>query len=419
MLRPGTVPIPAWNLIRSALLGGLCIALLAIVLPSTASAAQRLESFDLPSTQGNVDLTMTRLNNPASSLRAYALLPDGYDANPTKQWPVLYLLHGVGDNATAWSDPKKGDIQEIAKGLNAIVVMPEGGRGYMTDWWRGGQRVGSNWERYYLDEVIPAVQQRYRILPGRQNHAIGGISMGGYGGALLGAELPSYFGNIVSNSGLLDSQAPNAVNILPLDIGSPYTRIWGPPTGPYATVHNPRKLVQNLADSRVYVSAGNGTPSARFPWALAPQTTGALAEQEVRAESIHFYDAAKAAGVDVHYVGHTGVHDWPYWRLDFPREVQWGLFNAPAVATTAQATSWTYETMAPYGNAWGLGFKFAAPTYAIETFKRSGQTLTGSGSGTVTISPGAADDDASGNGTKPQCAFTAKLPFTHTLPSGC
>ncbi len=63
--------------------------------------------------------------------------------------------------------------------------------------------------------------------------------MGGYGGMTLSAALPSYFGNAFSLSGLLDLQAWGSVNVLPLDIGSPYSRIWGAPTGPYATIHNP------------------------------------------------------------------------------------------------------------------------------------------------------------------------------------
>ena len=61
----------------------------------------------------------------------------------------------------------------------------------------------------------------------------------------------------------------------------------------------------------------------------------------------------------------------------------------------------------------------ARRTSAIERFARNGQTLSATGKGTVTINPGAADDDASGNGTKPECSFTATLPFTHTLPAGC
>jgi diacylglycerol O-acyltransferase/trehalose O-mycolyltransferase len=387
--------------------------------PSQAGAAQRLETIDLPSTAGNVDLAQSRLNRPATSLQANVLLPDGYDAQADQRWPVLYLLAGVGDNMTAWTDPKKGNVQKLLRGFNGIVVMPESGRGYFVDWWRGGSRAGSSWERYYLDEVVPGIESRYRVAAGRANHAIGGISMGGYGGMTLSAALPSYFGNAISMSGLLDLQAWSTVNVVPLDIGSPYTRIWGPSTGPYATVHNPVNLAPQLKDSRLYIYSGNGTTSAKYPFNFSAYTSGSIAEQEVRNQSMRLATRVRAAGGTVTYSTHTGVHDWPYWRAELSNLVAWGPFGASAITETAQATHWSYATMAGHGNAWGLGFAFDRLPTSIVTFARDGQQVTGTGVGTVTIAPGAADADASGHGTKASCAFTTTLPFTRTLPAGC
>ncbi|MBJ7470389.1 MAG: hypothetical protein JHD16_03775 [Solirubrobacteraceae bacterium] len=402
-----------------AALSAVLVALAAGLAPSPASAAQRVETVDVPSSKGYIDLAQTRLNK-ATKLQANVLLPDGYDDQPGKAWPVMYLLAGVGDNMGAWLDPKKGDARKVLKDFPGIVVMPESGRGYFTDWWRGGSRVGTRWERYYFEELIPAMESRYRIKPGRQHHAIGGLSMGGYGGLLYVGQFPSYFGNAFSLSGLLDLQSSEVVSVLPVDIGSPFTRIWGSPKGPYATSHNPVKMVSNNLGSRVYLSAGDGNASMRVPFNFAAWTSGSVAERSVRVQSLRYAAKAREAGVDVTYSGVSGVHDWPYWRMAFPRLLNWGVFNAPSVPDAAANTSWTYRTMAPQGNAWGYGYKFAsAPSAEIVTFTRSGQTLSGVGSGTVTITPGAADADASGNGTKPQCAFTVTLPFTHTLPAGC
>jgi S-formylglutathione hydrolase FrmB len=387
--------------------------------PSQAGAAQRLETIDLPSTAGNVDVVQSRLNRPATKLQANVLLPDGYDADANKRWPVLYLLAGVGDNMATWADPKKGNVGSVLKDFPGIVVMPESGRGYFVDWWRGGSRVGSSWERYYLDEVVPGVESRYRVAAGRSNHAIGGLSMGGYGGMTLSAAFPSYFGNAISLSGLLDVQAATSVTVLPLDIGSPYTRMWGPSTGPYASVHNPLNLAPQLVNTRMYVYAGNGTVSTRYPFNFSASTSGSLAEQEVRNQSMRFANRVRAAGGTLTYSTHTGVHDWPYWRAELPAVAKWGLFGAPPITSTAQATHWTYSTMAGHGNMWGLGFKFDKLPMSIDTFARDGQQLTGQGVGTVTINPGAVDTDASGAGTKLECSFTTTLPFSRTLPAGC
>lgn len=394
------------------------VAIAAGLAPSPASAAQQVETIDVPSSKGYVDLSQTRLNK-ATKLQANVLLPDGYDADPSKRWPVVYLLAGVGDNMTAWLDPKKGDARKTFKDFPGIVVMPESGRGYFTDWWRGGTREGSRWERYYFEEVIPTIESKYRILPGRQNHAIGGLSMGGYGGTLFVGQLPSYFGSAFSLSGLLDLQSPEVVTVLPIDIGSPYTRIWGRDRGPYATTHNPTKMVGNNVGSRVYVSAGDGKPSTKYEFNFSAWTSGSVAELSVRTQSLRYAARSREAGVDITYAGRTGAHDWPYWRADIPRLLKWGLFNAPPVTDPAANTSWTYRTMAPHGNAWSLGYKFATAPTDVVTLQRAGQVVKGAGKGTVTITPGAADADATGNGTKTECAFTVALPFEHTLPAGC
>jgi diacylglycerol O-acyltransferase/trehalose O-mycolyltransferase len=393
-----------------------CIALGAVAaLPAPAAAAQRLESFDLPSTQGNIDLAQVQLNK-ATSLRANVLLPDGYDQQPTADWPVLYLLAGTGDNTTGWIT--SGQIQTIARGLPAIVVMPESGKGFLMDWWNGGARQGQNWTRYMLDEVVPTIETRYRVRPGRQNHAIGGISMGGYGALLLGGQLPSYFGTIISLSSLVDSQNPESYAALPSSVGAPsYEAIWGPVGGAYATVYNPVKTVENVAASRIYLHTGNGFPDPFVPFNADAWTKGVAIEGFALAQNVRYAALLFQARVQHTFKVRVGVHDWPYWRRELPRAIQWGLFNRPPVTSSASATRWLYKTMAPRGNAWGLGYRFADPTTTAVTIERDGNAVKATGTGTITITPGAADWDASG--AKPECSFTARMPVVRTLPAGC
>jgi hypothetical protein len=242
--------------------------------------------------------------------------------------------------------------------------------------------------------------------------------MGAYGGMLLAGQLPGYFGTILSLSGLYDLQSPEIVNVLPSDIGSPFNKIWGPPASPYARAHNPLKNISNIVTSRMYISTGNGTPRFGKESTIGAYFGGAISEYAVWRQSLKFAARAKVEGVELHYSGYKGVHDWPYWRREFPKVVKWGLFGAPKV-TDSESKTWTYKTMAPRGNAWGIGYRFAAKTFELATFTRDGQKLSAKGVGTVTINPGATVADATGNGTKPQCSFTATLPFEHTLPAGC
>jgi S-formylglutathione hydrolase FrmB len=393
------------------------IALLSLAALPAGASAQRLESFALPSTAGNVDVTKVELNN-IDSLRATVMLPDGYDENPDQDWPVLYLLEGVGDNSEGWSGGA-GQIQKTAKGLPAIVVMPESGRGFSMDWWAGGARSGPRWQRYFLDEVIPTIESRYRIKPGRQFHSIGGLSMGGYGAVLLGGQLPGYFGSIVSMSGLVDSQSPDAQAASQNAAHAPYDAVWGPPTGPYAIANNPIRTIDNVSKSRVYLSSGTGVPDPTLPYDREAWTTGAVIEAAAFAQNSHYVAVARTLGFTPAFKVRLGVHAWPDWRRALPGAIAWNLFAAPPVLDDASARKWTYKTMAPHGNAWGLGYKFAAPTTSVVTLNRNQQVIIANGVGRVTINPGAPDADASGNGTRPDCSFTATMPFSRSLPAGC
>jgi enterochelin esterase family protein len=118
--------------------------------------------------------------------------PPGYDATARKRYPVLYLLHGYSDDATAW--PSVGLANIILDNLIArnqakpmIVVMP---LGYGTmdilkaGWSRVrdpqlGQRNADKFRETLLDEVMPKAEKAYKILPSRNFHAIAGLSMGG------------------------------------------------------------------------------------------------------------------------------------------------------------------------------------------------------------------------------------------------
>lgn len=384
-----------------------------------SGAAQRLESFALPSTLGNIDESTVELNK-IDSLRATVLLPDGYDEQPDKAWPVLYLLQGIGDNSEAWAHTGTGNVAKLAKDFPGIIVMPEAGRGFFVDWFKDGKRDGPRWTRYYLDEVFPTIEQRYRVRPERQYHAIGGLSMGAYGAVFLGGQLPGYFGTVLSMSGLLDIQSPETL-ILANEIHAPYDTVWGGVTSQYATAHNPMRTIDNLVGSRLYLSTGNGIPDASFPFSAPAWTNGAAIESRALTQNLQYQALALTKGLKPTLKLRMGVHDWPYWRRELPLAIKWGLFGAPPVAGSDSARRWTFKTIEPAGNAWGIGYRFAAPAKWAMTLSRDGQTLRGTGNSgqTVTISPRTADLDATGTGGDPACRFDAVLPFERTLPAGC
>ena len=89
-----------------------------------------------------------------------------------------------------------------------IIVMPEGDRGFYTNWWNDGRRADPGWERYDLEELIPLVERKFRIRKARRWHAIAGLSMGGMGTMYLASQRPHYFGSAASFSGFVSHQGP-------------------------------------------------------------------------------------------------------------------------------------------------------------------------------------------------------------------
>lgn len=120
-------------------------------------------------------------------------LPPGYHTGKAK-YPVLYLVHGAGDTALAWTtagnanlildsliaDKKAAPMIVVMpfNGSNAPAPPPGTGRGSGGNAGRGGAG-NTQFEDYMLKELIPFVDANYRVAPGRQNRAMAGLSAGG------------------------------------------------------------------------------------------------------------------------------------------------------------------------------------------------------------------------------------------------
>ena len=330
-------------------------------------------------------------------LRANVLLPDGYDG--TKRFPVLFLLHGLGDSYATWAS-ESGQVEEIAKGLGAIVVMPEAARGFYSSWWNGGRRGQPERERFYLDELVPLVEERFRVLPGRRWHAVAGLSMGGMGATFLAERLPGYFGSAATFSGFVAHQRPEIPAGLRAYGGVDYEQIFGPVDGFYATGHNPARLTDNLRATRLFVTVGDGTPAPGVSSSPPAVAGGGVAEAELRAQNDELVAAARASGVEVDYRPKQGVHDWPYWRAALRDAIAWDLFAPVPEAPEA----WTYKTVAQTGEAWGLRFAFDEPPADVVTLSRAGDRVRGEGRGRVSLR------------TARGCGFETALPFDRPLP---
>src|SRR4051794_29120195 len=86
------------------------------------------------------------------------LLPERYDAQPKRRYPVLYLFHGTSGGAADWTT--MGDAEATTAGRDLIVVMPDAGvnsdgGGWFTNWVNGGKFGPPMWETYHVGHLIP------------------------------------------------------------------------------------------------------------------------------------------------------------------------------------------------------------------------------------------------------------------------
>jgi len=145
---------------------------------------------------GKVYDNLSMASTILKSERKFAVyLPPDYETSQ-RSYPVLYLLHGAGDDQTGWI--QFGEVLQIAdktikegKATPMIIVMPDantGRRGYFND-------IKGEWryEDFFFEELIPYVERTYRIKNEKRYRAVAGLSMGGGGSLMYALHHPEMF----------------------------------------------------------------------------------------------------------------------------------------------------------------------------------------------------------------------------------
>ena len=143
----------------------------------------------------DLQLQSIRLNR---SINYAVLLPDNY-TDESLRFPVVYLLHGFGDNEKAWY--QGGNISfyadRFADSIGSVIfVMPQGYNNYWLDRYNGNYP----YMQMLINELVPEVDRLFRTKPEAHQRAVMGYSMGGYGALMLAAKNPETFQTGVSLS---------------------------------------------------------------------------------------------------------------------------------------------------------------------------------------------------------------------------
>lgn len=163
--------------------------------------------------------------------RLLVYTPPGYD--PQRAYPVLYLLHGIGGDETEWQRFAAPEVlldNLIADGRAQpmIVVMPNG-RAQPNDRAEGNVFAAApafaRFERDLLDDVIPAIEARFRTRTDREGRALAGLSMGGGQALNFGLTHPERFAWVGGFSSAPNTRAP--AELLPdANAARPFRLLW-------------------------------------------------------------------------------------------------------------------------------------------------------------------------------------------------
>ncbi|NLW72776.1 MAG: alpha/beta fold hydrolase [Chloroflexi bacterium] len=208
--------------------------------------------------------------------------------------PTLYLLHGLSDDASAWT--RYSVIEDLARDYGLVVVMPSAGRSLYADM-DNGQRYFS-----YVTEELPAyLHQLLRLTTAREKTFIAGLSMGGYGAFKAACLKPERYAAALSLSGLLvvDPAMIPPDKAFDPQLMHEFDLVFGGLAKVAGSTNDPVTWLKMIAADparypRLYLSCGT--------------------EDDLLDMSRYFANGLKQAGVPVDYEEHPGGHTWPYWN---------------------------------------------------------------------------------------------------------
>jgi putative tributyrin esterase len=207
--------------------------------------------------------------------------------------PVLYLLHGLSDDHTAWL--RYTSIERYATAHGLAVVMPAVDRSFYANEVHGH----AYWD--YVSEELPQVVGRFfRVSQEPADTYVAGLSMGGYGALKHAFTHPERYAAAASLSGAVDVRQLGGQ----LERSEIVTRVFDGEFGPDDDLFELLTTVEPTTAPRLYV--GCGTDEDR----LMPANTR-LAEE------------ARSRGLDVTTDFRPGVHEWGLWDAQIQDVITW------------------------------------------------------------------------------------------------
>lgn len=243
------------------------------------------------------------------------MLPPDYGAAGNKKYPVLYFLHGLGENEqTLLRSGGWGLIEDLRhdhKIGDFLMVAPEGRGSFFINSAAGRDRYSD----FFLSEFIPYIETHYSILRERKARGITGLSMGGYGALRFAFAHPELFGSVSAQSPALITESPRELDADLRDAG-PLAKLLGSVFGnpidiPHWNQNNPFQLLRrNQAEIRsqaIYINCGQ---QDEYGFAEgAKDFNRQLGTEKIRHE-FHLYPGGHNAEYFYSHLGETIEFHW-------------------------------------------------------------------------------------------------------------
>ncbi|HEX5089990.1 MAG TPA: alpha/beta hydrolase family protein [Nocardioides sp.] len=225
---------------------------------------------------------------PQATEQQIGLIDQPLDGPP----PVLYLLHGLSDDHTAWQRYTSVERYAVARGL--AVVMPAVDRSFYAN-----EAQGHRYWDWVSEELPRLVGQFFNVSQTPEDTFVAGLSMGGYGALKHAFTHPERYAAVATLSGVARIQA------LGDDLPRPEVvqRVFGGEITPADDVLALLEAAKGPLP-KLYVGCGNGEEL------LLPQNQALVA-------------AAEAKGMDVTVDFRPGTHEWTLWDAQIQDVIRW------------------------------------------------------------------------------------------------
>lgn len=241
-------------------------------------------------------------------------LPASYEKS-IRKYPVLYLFHGIGGDHTDWVN--RGEVARIAseavengKAPEMIIVMTNG----LTDaFYQNNYDKSLLWEDYFIKELIPTVESKYRIHASRTYRAIAGLSMGGYGSMYMSLRHKELFSMCYAMSGAFVELEPLVAGAKPDGMfENLYVKLWGPRKSDGLPETYKANSIQEMVKAMPEYKAPVSWQDADK--ALPKFILDCGDDDFLIRPNTNLYHLMKEKKIPVDLRVREGVHNWTYWR---------------------------------------------------------------------------------------------------------